>query len=193
VTVALRRQSGLFGFIGEACGILSGFFGLGLATYTGVLVANTAVPVWQSSRCSLPVLFGSSAAASLGCAFDIFGRNKAAAGITRTFGLVGRVAELSASFCMEREAGPIPRVARPLKHGVSGFLFRSSAVLTAASLVLALLPKQTRKRQVWSGILGTAGSLLMRFSIESAGKASALDPRASFHQQRQSFKGDNSR
>lgn len=94
---------------------------------------------------------------------------------------------------MEREAGPIPRVARPLKHGVSGFLFRSSAVLTAASLVLALLPKQTRKRQVWSGILGTAGSLLMRFSIESAGKASALDPRASFHQQRQSFKGDNSR
>lgn len=184
VTVALRRQRGLLGFIGEACGLLSGFFGLGLATYTGVLVANTAVPVWQSSRRSLPVLFGSSAAASLGCAFDIFGRNNAAAGVTRTFGLVGRAAELAAGFCLEHEAGATPRVARPLQRGMSGFLFRTSAVLTATSLVLALLPNQSRKRRVWSGILGTAGSLLMRFSIEGAGKASARDPRASFHQQR---------
>ncbi len=136
MTVALRRQSGMLGFVGEAFGVVSGFFGLGLATYTGVLVANTAVPVWQSSRRSLPALFGSSAVASLGCAFDIFGQDNAAAGITRTFGLVGRAAELALGVCMEREASVTPIVARPLKRGLSGLLFRASTLLTASSLVL---------------------------------------------------------
>ena len=186
LTVALRRRGGMLGAIGEAFGVLSGFFGLGLATYTGVLVANTAVPVWQSSRRSLPALFGSSAVASLGCAFDIFGADDgAASGITRSFGIVGRSAELAAGFCMEREASKTPIVARPLKRGVSGVMFRSSTLLTAASLLLAVLPDRTRKRRIVSGILGSLGSLLMRFSVESAGKASVRDPRSSFHQQRQ--------
>lgn len=186
LTVALRRKCGPLGLIGEAFGLLSGFFGLGLATYTGVLVANTAVPVWQSSRRSLPALFGSSAVASLGCAFDIFGVDHAAAsGITRSFGIVGRSGELAAGFCMEREASRTPIVGRPLKRGVSGLMFRTSTLLTAVSLVLAALPNRTRKKRIASGVLGSLGSLLMRFSVESAGKASARDPRSSFHQQRQ--------
>ena len=186
LTVALRGKRGALGSIGEAFGLLSGFFGLGLASYTGVLVANTAVPVWQSSRRSLPALFGSSAVASLGCAFDIFGGGQGtASGITRSFGIVGRCGELAASSYMEREASKMPIVGRPLKRGRSGVMFRTSTLLTAASLILAVLPNQTKKRRVASGILGTLGSLLMRFGIESAGKASARDPRSSFHQQRE--------
>ena len=186
LTVVLRRRRGALGVIGEAFGVLSGLYGLGLATYTGVLVANTAVPVWQSSRRSLPALFGSSAVASLGCAFDIFGGDEgAASGITRNFGTVGRLGELAAGFCMEREAGKTPIVGRPWKGGVSGVMFRTSTLLTAASLVLAVLPNRTKKRRIASGILGSLGSLLMRFSVESAGKASARNPRSSFHQQRQ--------
>lgn len=188
MTVALRRRGGILGFVGEAFGVVSGLFGLGLATYTGVLVSNTAVPVWQSSRRSLPALFGSSAAASLGCVFDIFGTAETATSIVRTFGIVGRAAELTLGYCMEQEASVTPIVARPLKRGVSGVMFRTSTLLTAASLVLALLPNGTRKRRIWSGVLGSLGSLLMRFSVESAGKASARDPRASFHGQRQARK-----
>ena len=84
---------------------------------------------------------------------------------------------------MEREASATPIVARPLRRGLSGVLFRASTLLTASSLVLAVLPNQARKRRVISGLLGTVGSLLLRFSVESAGKASARDPRAAFHQQ----------
>lgn len=191
LTVVLRRRPGVLGFIGEAFGILSGLFGLGLATYTGVLISNTAVPVWQSSRKSLPALFGSSGVASIGCAFDIFSEDKAAAGITRAFGIAGRAAELTLGICMEHEAGATPIVARPLQRGLSGVMFRASAALTAASLVLAVLPNSTRKRRRLSGLLGSAGSLLMRFSVEQAGKASARDPRASFHQQRQGMRETN--
>jgi formate-dependent nitrite reductase membrane component NrfD len=185
LTVAMRREKGWIGLIGEGFGIISGVFGLGLATYTGVLVANTAIPVWQSSRRSLPVLFGASAMASIGCALDTLGTDESAVPITRIFGIIGRAAELIAGHCMEREAGSTARVARPLTHGMSGRLFTTSKLLTAASLALVLLPRPGKRRAMISGLLGTFGSLLLRFGVESAGKASARDPRASFHQQRQ--------
>ncbi len=181
MTIALRPQRGLLGVIGETFGIASGVFGLGLATYTGVLIANTAVPVWQASRKTLPALFGSSAVASLGCAFDIFGAQTPAS----AFGIIGRGAELVAGFCMEHEASVVPRVGRPLKRGRSGVMFRTSTLLTGVSLVLALWPNSTRNRKIVSGVIGSLGSLLMRFSVEAAGNASARDPRASFHGQRQ--------
>jgi formate-dependent nitrite reductase membrane component NrfD len=182
-TVALDRQRGVLGFIGETFGIISGLFGLGLATYTGVLVANTAVPVWQGSRKSLPVLFGASAMASVGCAFDVFGERVAGNRIPNAFGIVGRAAELAAGIYTEHEASAVSRVGRPLKQGWSGALWRTSTSLMTVSLALALLPSRTRKCRLWSGVLGTVASLLMRFSVEEAGKASARDPRASFYGQ----------
>ena len=38
----------------------AGVLGLPLATYTAVLISNTAVPVWQQSRRILPLVFGIS-------------------------------------------------------------------------------------------------------------------------------------
>src|SRR4051794_41248734 len=43
-----------------------------LATYTGALLANTAIPVWQEARQELPWLFGASASASAGAATAMF-------------------------------------------------------------------------------------------------------------------------
>ena len=43
---------------------VSFFFGPPLTTYTGTLVANTAIPVWHEARHELPWLFGASASAS---------------------------------------------------------------------------------------------------------------------------------
>src|SRR5436190_22986072 len=39
-----------------------------LTTYTGTLLADTAIPVWHEARRELPWLFGASAAASAGAA-----------------------------------------------------------------------------------------------------------------------------
>jgi hypothetical protein len=182
--VLFRRRSGFLRRLGTACGFAAGLFGLGLATYTGVLVANTAVPLWQQSRKVLPALFGASAVASVGCTFDIFWENEKQRRITNLFGNVGRVAELASEIAMERQASVVPRVGRPLKHGLSGLMWRSSELLMAASLLVSVLPGQTRSKRVAAGVLGTLGSLLLRFTVERAGDASARDARASFHQQR---------
>ncbi|HUA85447.1 MAG TPA: NrfD/PsrC family molybdoenzyme membrane anchor subunit [Bryobacteraceae bacterium] len=178
-------RRGLLGAFGEISGIASGLAGLGLATYTGVLVSNTAVPVWQESRRVLPILFGASAMASAGSLFDFLVEDRQARRITYTFGTIGRVAELASSIVMERQAGRVEeRVARPLQRGVSGTLWKTATALTAGSLLLSVLPGKSRKKRIATGILGLAGSLCLRFGTHYAGVASARDARASFRLQR---------
>jgi formate-dependent nitrite reductase membrane component NrfD len=185
VTAGLfMTRPGFRGTIGDFFGFASGLFGLALSTYTGVLLGNTAVPLWQQSRRILPVLFGASAMASAGSIFDMLIENRRERRITYTFGTLGRAAELAAAVAMERQAAQVPLVARPLKSGVGGFLWKAATVLTAASLVTSLLPHRTRKKRVIAGVLGTAGSLALRYAVHQAGVASARDPRATFHQQR---------
>ena len=182
----LMTRPGFWGGIGDLFGFASGLFGMGLATYTGVLVANTAVPVWQKSGRILPILFGASAMASAGSIFDMLLENPRERRITYTFGTIGRVAELAAAVALERQAAQLPVVARPLKSGASGFLWKAATALTAASLITSLLPNRTRKKRLIAGVLGTAGSLALRFAVHEAGVASARDPRATFGPQRSS-------
>lgn len=178
------RRGGFLRLIGEGCGFASGVFGMGLATYTGVLVGNSALPLWQSSRRILPLLFGASAVASAGSLFELLPESAQERRITRTFGTIGRAAELAAAVAMEKHVARVPQVARPLRSGFSGFLWRAATLLTAASLVTSLLPRSSRRKRVVAGVLGTAGSLALRYAVHTAGVASANDPRASFHSQR---------
>ena len=176
--------------VGEVSGYLSGLFGLGLATYTGVLTGNTVVPLWKQSRRILPPLFAGSAMASAASLFDMMFEHHRATRITYTYGLVGRSAELAAGIALERKAREIPAVARPLSRGWIGLLWRGAAALTAASLVTMLLPRQTRRKRLVAGALGTAGSVMMRFAVHHAGAATTRDPRAAFHQQRAEVKSE---
>lgn len=186
VTAGLFARSELGGlrFLGEAAGYTAGLFGLALATYTGVLVAESAVPFWQHSRRVLPVLFGASAAASAGSLFDLLFTQPRAARITRTFGITGRVAEIAAARWLEHDLKALPQVARPLESGWTEAMWRGAELLTAASLLCSLLPGRSRRTRVAAGVLGSVGSLLMRYAIHQCGVRSARDPRASFHPQR---------
>lgn len=175
----LRRRPGLLGMLGEIFGYISGVFGLGLASYTGVLVANTAIPVWQESRRMLPILFSAAAMSSLGSVFAMCVEDEEERGIAKPFGMAGQAAELVAGVLMEKQASAVPRVGRPYRRGVSGFLWRTAQVLTAASLFFGC-----RRRRVAAGALGVAGTLLLRIAVERAGTESARDARASFHLQR---------
>ncbi len=165
--------------VGYAAGAAAGILGMPLATYTGVLIAHTAVPVWSASRRTLPVLFGASSMASLGSLMDLMPMGRRERAIARRFAIAGRVAELAAARAVEREASVIPRVGRPLKQGATGALWKTAAILTGASLAVSLLPGQ---RRVLSGALGALGSVCLRFAIFYAGKRSALDPQAAFQQ-----------
>lgn len=186
-TVALRGRKSWLGSAGEICGYLAGAFGAGLATYTGVLTANTAVPAWQASRRALPVLFGTSAMSSVGALFELTVENAEERRLTKIFGIVGQAAELASSIAMEKQARAVPRVGRPFTKGLSGFMWRSAIALTAAGFVLGLIPKPARSRRLAAGLLGTLGSALMRASVEHIGTASARDARASFQQQRAGY------
>jgi formate-dependent nitrite reductase membrane component NrfD len=157
---------------------------MGLASYTGVLVGNSVIPVWQESRKVLPILFAASGMTSTASLLEILREDQPSRRVTYFFGLAGRIAELAAIKVMERQVSVVPRVARPLKKGKSGLIWKAATVATCASLAMTLLPKQTRRKRMLSGVLGTLGSLMMRYAINKAGSASALDPRASFYQQR---------
>lgn len=173
------------GRIGDAAGIAAGIAGLPLSGYTAVLVTNTAVPVWQGIRRTLPFFFVAGAMSSAGSMLSILELPQRPARVARTFGAAGKALELAAGFAVEREAARNERVARPLKTGFSGALFRASKWGTAASLALDLLPTKNRQVRVAAGIIGTAAAIASRFAILRAGVRSARDPRATFEPQRQ--------
>ncbi len=170
--------------LGYAAGIGAGILGMPLATYTAVLLSNTAVPVWSETRRVLPFLFGASSAAGLASVLDCMDLNGRERTIARRFGLAGRIAELAASQALTFEAARVPRVALPLREGVSGALWNAAGILTAGSLALSLWPGESRTRRRIAGALGIVGGFCLRFAVFHAGKASARDPHATFAQQR---------
>lgn len=166
----------LAGPAGLACGLL----GACQSAYPGVLLACTAVPVWQQSRRSLPGLFVASSAASLGSLAPLLGL--AEGRLVERFGMLGKGLELVSMRAVERESsGRSDRVGRPLRENS---LWKLSSGLTGASLVLGLLPGKQRWKKLLTGVLGTAGALTLRFAVMEAGKQSSQDPRASFDLQR---------
>jgi formate-dependent nitrite reductase membrane component NrfD len=168
----------------------AGALGLPLVGYTGVLIANTAVPVWQATKNTLPVLFAFSGAVSAGSLFELWPPGGAGGAMARRLSILSKGAELGLSFALEAEAAAAsPRVARPLHHGVSGALLGAARVLVAASFAGELWSGRRRRRRRGvpgrlSGALGLAGTLLLRLGIVAAGRASARDPHASFEMQR---------
>src|SRR5205807_140546 len=106
--------------------------------YTGVLVSNTAIPIYRESRRIMPVLFLASAAASAASILDLLIDDRRAARITFAFGTAGRLGELTAAYALESNV--TLRVAKPLKQGVSGVLWKTATAVTAASLIVSLIP-----------------------------------------------------
>jgi formate-dependent nitrite reductase membrane component NrfD len=170
---------------GDAAGLAAGALGAPLASYTAVLLGNTAVPVWNATRRRLPALFVSSGVTAGASLLGMLNLDPREERIVRRFGIVGKLGDLVASRAVQDAASRVERVGAVLHEGVSGALWRASEALTAASLVLSLLPgRRSRGRRTVEGALGATGSLAMRFAVARAGAASARDPRATFHQQR---------
>jgi formate-dependent nitrite reductase membrane component NrfD len=183
-SAVLSGATGSLGRIGDVAGLAAGALGVPQAGYTAVLVSNTAIPVWQATRRSLPALFMASAAAGAASVLDLFPMSAREARVVRRFGTFGRVAELVAGLAVERDADRVERVGRPFHEGLSGSLWKAAKALTATSLALSLAAGKSRGGRTAAGLLGIAGSIAVRFAVFHSGKASARDPRATFHQQR---------
>jgi formate-dependent nitrite reductase membrane component NrfD len=169
---------------GDAAGLAAAALDLPFAAYTSVLLANTAVPIWQASRRSLPLLFMASSAASLTSLLELMELTPRERGILRRYGNGARAAEFLAAHAVEHDASLIPEVGRPLREGASGACWTAGKWMNAASLALSLLPRDWRWARKSAGVLGTAAAFATRFAVFTAGRVSARNPHATFEQQR---------
>jgi formate-dependent nitrite reductase membrane component NrfD len=153
-----------------------------LATYTGTLLADTAIPVWHEARKELPWLFGASAAASAGAATSLF-LPASEAGPARRLAVAGAGAELGLMAAMQHRLGFVGEV---YKQEAAGKLARTSKALTAAgAALLATRGRRSRGAAVVGGALVLGGELALRWSVFRAGFQSARDPRYTVIPQRE--------
>jgi formate-dependent nitrite reductase membrane component NrfD len=157
----------------RAAELVSFAAGAPLATYTGTLFADTAIPVWHGARKELPWLFGASAAASAGAATAIFLPPKES-GPARRLAVAGVAAELGLMEAMQHRLGFVGEV---YKQEAAGKLARVSKALTSAgAAVLATRGRRSRGAAVAGSALVLAGELALRWSVFRAGFQSARDP-----------------
>jgi hypothetical protein len=185
----LVEQPGALGAAGDVAGLGAGILGPPLSGYTAVVVSNSAVPLWQEIRRTLPALFISSSISGAAALLDLMDLADEEEKVVHWYGVVGKVGELAAAAAVQKDASRVDRVGRPLREGATGAMWRGASACTAASLALAILPSRSRWKRVASALLGTAGSAGVKFAIHYAGVSSARDPRATFHQQR-AIRGD---
>ncbi|HEV7529733.1 MAG TPA: NrfD/PsrC family molybdoenzyme membrane anchor subunit [Solirubrobacteraceae bacterium] len=167
---------------GRAAALGAGVLGAGVASYTGALIANTAVPAWHGGHRELPFVFVGSAA-SAGAGFALIAAPSSEAAPARRMAVLGAAGELVAEQLMERRLG---MVAQALHDGSAGKRLKAAKALTAAgALGSATLARRSRLAAALSGAALLAGSALTRFGLFEGGMASARDPKYTVEPQRE--------
>jgi formate-dependent nitrite reductase membrane component NrfD len=165
-----------------AAELVSFVAGAPLTTYTGTLLADTAIPVWHEARRELPWLFGASAAASAGAATALL-LPPEEAGPARRLAVAGAAAELGVMGTMQQRLGFVGEV---YNKGAAGKLARASKLLTATGAAfLATRGRRSRGAAVTGSALVLAGELALRWSVFRAGFQSARDPRYTVRPQKE--------
>lgn len=171
---AAANVLGIFPRAGKAAGIGAGITGSAVATYTAVLVSDTAVPAWHDAHDVMPFVFAGSAAASAGGVAAALAP-LAEGGPARRMAIAGAAVETAMSLTMERSD---KLSAETFHQGRAGSLLRLSKGFTVGGAVgLALGGRSSRLVSTLSGLSVAAGSALLRFGVFEAGRASTRDPK----------------
>jgi formate-dependent nitrite reductase membrane component NrfD len=179
---AATAVTGWFPRIGKLATAGAALAGPAVATYTGVLIADTAVPAWHGAHELLPFTFAGSAAAAAG-GLGMIAAPVAEAGPARRVALLGSALETATSLVSERRMG---MVGEAYRSGKAGKLMTAARILTiGGALGGALLARRSRSAAVLSGLALLAGSAATRFGIFEAGVASAEDPKYTVVPQRE--------
>jgi hypothetical protein len=162
-------------------GLLAAALAPALASYTGVLLSDTATPAWHEARRELPFVFVGSAAAAAG-GLAMLGTSAAQAGPARRLAVAGAAFALGMETRMTRDMG---LSAEALRSGKAKRLMDASRALTAGGAVGTIVLGRHRALAPFVGAALVAGSICTRFAIFEAGQASARDPRYTVIPQRQ--------
>ncbi len=172
----------LLGLGARPAGLVAAALAPALASYTGVLLSDTATPSWHEGHRELPfVSVGSAAAAAGGLA--MLAAPVEQAGPARRLAVGGAMLELAMERKME---GSMGITAEPLHSGRAGGLMRASRALSVGgTLGAVVLAGRSRALARLSGAALLAGSVCTRFAIFEAGQESARDPRYTVVPQRE--------
>jgi hypothetical protein len=160
--------------LGRLAGLGAAALGPPLATYTGALIANTAIPAWHEAHRELPFVFAGSGATAAGGLAMVF-TPLSQAGPARRMAIAGAALEIVAA---ERLVDRLGMVGEPYRQGRSGKLIATARTMTAvAAGATLLLGRRSRTVSVLAGATCVVASALTRFGIFEAGLASARDPK----------------
>ena len=185
---AIAAASDIFGVasgLGLAADAVAGVLGAGVSTYTGVLVADTAIPAWHEARYELPFLFASGAAASAGAVGAALSSDNSALP-ARRLAVIAAIAELALAEELNRRLG---EVGKPYRQGPAGRLAKAEKAMTGVGVVLLGPLGRRRRPRVAGGALIAAGALLGRFTVWQAGRQSAREPKHVIGPQRRAIEG----
>jgi formate-dependent nitrite reductase membrane component NrfD len=189
-TAAVLELLGILGPIKLLAEFVATLFGPPLATYTGVLLADTSIPVWHEARHELPWLFGASAAASAGAAACIF-LDPGDAGPARRLAVGGVACEGIAMHLMEFRLGETGEV---YHQGEAGkFSWAAKLLAGGGAALLATRGRRSRGAAVLGGAMVCAGELCLRWSVYKAGFQSARDPKYVVKPQRERAKSNGTK
>jgi formate-dependent nitrite reductase membrane component NrfD len=177
---AASDLTGIASPLGAAAGAAAGLTGPLLATYAGVLLADTAVPAWHEAQRELPFLFAGSAMASAGAA------GLAGTALARSadrvpaarLAVLGAALELAAAARLEHGPATGARLAlETYGTGGAGEMMRAARLLTSAGALAALAAPRSRTAAAAAAALLAAGAVTTRFGVFRAGPASVADPK----------------
>jgi len=166
---------------GRAAGLAAAGVAPALATYTAVLIADTAAPSWHEAYPELPFVFAGSALASAS-GVGLLAAPPAETTPARRLALAGAAIELAASRSIQTRLGLL---SEPYRRGSAGRLLRTGRGLTLVGALGALLGGRSRLVSALSGAALLAAAAATRFGIYAGGVASMKDPRYTVVPQRQ--------
>jgi Polysulphide reductase, NrfD len=158
---------------GRVAGLVAAGTAPALATYTAVLLADTANPSWHEAYPELPWIFAGSALASASGAALITAPS-AEAGPARRIAVAGAALELVGAHRVETHLGLL---SEPYRQGRAGRLLRTGRNLTGLGVLGAVLGRRSRIVSALSGAALVAAAIFTRFGVFDGGIASAKDPR----------------
>lgn len=160
---------------------VAGAVGPALATYTAVLVADTATPAWHAAGDTLPFVFAASGVASagaLGAAFAPAEENVS----SRRLMIGGAVGLVAAGRVMNRRLGDF--LAEPYRTGKGGRYRRASTALALCGAALGIAGGKHRGTTRVAAAFVVAAGILERFAVTAAGTQSATNPAYTVEPQR---------
>jgi Polysulphide reductase, NrfD len=160
--------------LARPAGLASAALAPAVASYTAVLLSQTAVPAWHESHEELPFIFTASAAASAGGLGMIVAAPEEAAP-ARRLAAFGAIVELAASRRLEGRLGLIGEAFR--SGSARRYLERASVLTAVGVLGSMLLGRRSRIAAVASGAALLAGGFYERLGLLHAGIESTKDPK----------------